>query len=82
MLDIKSTIAEGILEAESRDITLAVKDLSFCYSGDKYVLNKISFELKPGERLGIMDETGCGKTTLAKVLARLYEFNQGEVLLK
>jgi ATP-binding cassette, subfamily B, bacterial len=81
MLDIKSTIAEGILETEGRDITLVVKNLSFGYSEDNDVLQGISFELKPGERLGIMGETGCGKTTLAKVLARLYEFKQGEILL-
>lgn len=81
MLDIKSTIEEGILEIESRDITLKVKDLSFGYSEDNDVLHKISFELRTGERLGIMGETGCGKTTLAKVLARLYEFKQGVILL-
>lgn len=81
LLDIKSTIAEGNLEVESRDITLAVKDLSFGYSEDNDVLHNISFELRVGERLGIMGETGCGKTTLAKVLARLYEYKQGEILL-
>ncbi|MDP4088002.1 MAG: ABC transporter ATP-binding protein [Bacillota bacterium] len=81
MLDIESSIAEGDLETESRDITLAVRSLSFGYSEDNEVLHGISFELKPGERLGIMGETGCGKTTLAKLLARLYEFKQGEILL-
>lgn len=81
MLDIESSIAEGTLEPEGRDITLTVKNLSFGYSEDNDVLHKISFELKPGERLGIMGVTGCGKTTLAKILARLYEFKQGEILL-
>lgn len=81
LLDIKSTIAEGVLDLESRDVTLSVKDLSFGYSKDNDVLHNISFELRAGERLGIMGETGCGKTTLAKVLARLYEYKQGEILL-
>lgn len=81
MLDIESSITEGSLEIESRDITLAVKNLSFGYSESNDVLHGITFELKPGERLGIMGETGSGKTTLAKLLARLHEFKQGEILL-
>jgi ATP-binding cassette subfamily B protein len=81
MLDIESSIAEGMLEIDNNDIMLEVKDLSFGYSVDKEVLHGVTFELKPGERLGIMGETGCGKTTLAKLLARVYEFKQGEILL-
>ncbi|WP_346934413.1 ABC transporter ATP-binding protein [Clostridium sp.] len=81
MLDIESGIAEGVLEIDGKDITLTVKDLSFGYSEREDVLHDISFELKWGERLGIMGETGSGKTTLAKLLARLYEFKCGEILL-
>jgi ATP-binding cassette, subfamily B, bacterial len=81
MLDIESSIAEGTIGIEGRDITLMVNNLSFGYSGDNDVLHGISFELKPRERLGILGQTGCGKTTLAKLIARLYEFKQGEILL-
>ncbi len=81
MLDIQSSIEEGSLEIGGRDLTLEVKNLSFGYSRDKDVLHNISFELKPGERLGIMGETGSGKTTLAKLLSRLYEYNRGDILL-
>lgn len=82
MLDIESSIAEGIKEIDGRNVTLEVKNLTFGYSEHNDVLHGISFELRPGDRLGIMGETGCGKTTLAKVLARLYEFKKGEILLK
>jgi ATP-binding cassette subfamily B protein len=81
MLDIESSIAEGIKEIDGRDVALEVKNLSFGYSEDNDVLHGISFELSPGDRLGVMGETGCGKTTLAKVIARLYEFKKGEILL-
>lgn len=80
MLDIDSGIAEGMLEIDGSDITIMVKDLSFGYSENNDVLSNISFELKPGERLAIMGETGCGKTTLVKLLSRLYEFKRGEIL--
>lgn len=81
ILEIETKITEGDCEIESSSIKLSVEDLSFGYSKDKYVLSGISFELKSGERLGIMGETGCGKTTLAKIIARLYEFNHGEIML-
>ena len=81
MLDIDSCIEEGNCEIEGKNVTLSVKNLSFGYSENNDVLNNISFQLKPGERLGIMGETGCGKTTLAKLLSRLYEFQRGEILL-
>lgn len=81
MLDIETGIIEGTCEIDGRDITLTVKNLSFGYYGNNDVINDISFELKPGERLGVIGETGCGKTTLAKLLARLYEFKRGEILL-
>ncbi|MCM1989011.1 ABC transporter ATP-binding protein [Oceanirhabdus seepicola] len=81
MLDIESSIAEGTREIDDRDITLTVRDLSFGYFENNDVINDICFELKPGERLGVMGETGSGKTTLAKLLARLYEFERGEILL-
>lgn len=81
LLDMETSIAEGNLEIESKDMTVTVKNLTFGYSEDKSILQDICIELRAGERLGIMGESGSGKTTLAKVLARLYEFNKGEILL-
>lgn len=81
MLDIESSIEEGSLEIEERSLTLEVKNLSFGYSEDNDVLHNINFQLNSGDRLGIMGETGCGKTTLAKLLSRLYEYDRGDILL-
>lgn len=44
-------------------------------------LNDVSFEVKPGERLAIIGRTGSGKTTIADLLLRMYDANQGEVRL-
>jgi ATP-binding cassette, subfamily C, bacterial LapB len=44
-------------------------------------LNAVSFSMKPGERIGIIGKAGCGKSTLLRLIARLYEPEQGRLQL-
>ena len=48
---------------------------------DKWVLRNLSFTLKAGEKLALVGVNGAGKTTLVKLLARLYDPNEGRILL-
>lgn len=58
------------------------EDVRFGYPGaDKLVLNGISFELKPGQKIALLGENGAGKTTLVKLLSRLYDPTGGRILL-
>ena len=43
------------------------------------VLKDLSFELSPGKSLGLLGRTGSGKTTITRLLFRLYEINQGQI---
>jgi len=52
---------------------ISVKGLTFGYGPHRPVLKDIDFELEPGMRLGITGRTGSGKSTLVKVITRLYE---------
>lgn len=57
-------------------------DVSFAYPGSsRKVLDGVSFSLRPGERLALVGENGEGKTTLVKLLLRLYEPSAGRILL-
>jgi ATP-binding cassette, subfamily B, multidrug efflux pump len=53
----------------------------FAYAGDDYVLRDVSFEVRPGERLGVVGATGAGKSTLINLLLRFYDVSKGRILV-
>ena len=60
-------------------LTLAFKDVGFSYNGSDAVLAGLSFHLKPGSVLGLLGRTGSGKTTLARLIFRLYDPKHGQI---
>ncbi len=58
---------------------LDVKDLSFSYDGQTEVLKDIKMHAEKGEIIGIVGESGCGKSTFLKLLLRFWERNDGEI---
>ncbi len=58
---------------------LDVKDLSFSYDGQTEVLKDIKMHAEKGEIVGIVGESGCGKSTFLKLLLRFWECNDGEI---
>lgn len=58
------------------------RDVSFGYAGaPHYALEHVSFTIEPGETIALVGENGAGKTTITKLLSRLYEPTEGAVLL-
>jgi ATP-binding cassette subfamily B protein len=58
------------------------RNVSFAYPGSaKKVISGISFSLRPGEKIALVGENGAGKTTITKLLARLYDPTEGQILL-
>ncbi len=55
--------------------------VSFAYQGEDWVLEDVTFRVEPGERVAIVGATGAGKTTIIKLLTRLYDPTRGRVLL-
>jgi len=59
------------------------RDVYFKYykNSDKWVLEDINLVIQPGETVGIIGSTGCGKSSLVQLIPRLYDADQGEVLV-
>ncbi len=51
------------------------------YEKDEWILKNINFDIKKGEKIAIVGETGGGKTTLTKLLSRYYPYQKGEILI-
>ena len=87
MTDLENTPVE-----QTEDILLEVKNLqkyfvvdtSFFGKPTKYLraVDNVSFALKKGKTLGIVGESGCGKTTMGRTILRLYDVTGGEVWFK
>ncbi|MDO4299191.1 MAG: ABC transporter ATP-binding protein [Lachnospiraceae bacterium] len=84
-LDIPNNMYQGSLTIEKRDDNeyyVEFKDVSFKYPDtDIYVLRHVNLKLKVGEKLAVVGMNGSGKTTFIKLMCRLYDPTEGEILL-
>ncbi len=61
--------------------SLEFRNVSFCYEGnEKNTLNNVSFKISKGETFAVVGHNGAGKTTLSKLIMRLYDVTDGEIL--
>ncbi|WP_413409160.1 ABC transporter ATP-binding protein [Paenibacillus amylolyticus] len=80
LLSMHSVIEEGTEEQlPEGPLGLEFSQVHFSYNQDKPVLQDITFAIKPGERLGIIGRTGSGKSSLSRVLLRLYNLDRGTI---
>ena len=84
-LDIPNNMYQGSLTVEKRrdrNYEVEFKNVSFKYPGsENYSLRNVNIKFKVGERLAVVGMNGSGKTTFIKLLCRLYDPTEGEILL-
>lgn len=84
VLTEKTTIANGENPVyEVKDGSISFKDVVFGYNktAERPVLDHINLEINSGETIGILGGTGSAKTTLVSMISRLYDVDEGEVLV-
>ncbi len=60
---------------------ISFRNVSFHYTENRPVLKNLSFEIKAGEHIGLVGRTGCGKSTLANLIGRMYDVVGGRILI-
>jgi ATP-binding cassette subfamily B protein len=74
--------AVPVARAATGPARLAFESVWFAYHGDEnWALRDVSFEVRPGERVGIVGATGSGKTTLINLLLRFYDVQRGRITI-
>lgn len=74
----KNPVVLGITKAPK----IELKDVSFKYEGrDDWILKGINLTINPGEKVALVGENGAGKSTLVKLLARIYDPTEGQILI-
>ncbi len=58
-----------------------LKNVVFSYDKKKKVLNHVNLKIKAGDKVGLVGETGCGKSTILSLLSRFYDPDEGEILI-
>jgi len=81
LLDEKSELNKGKKRIKKINGQIQFKDVSFQYNYNKKILNKISFNIEPGETVALVGPTGSGKTTIIELIAKFYLPNEGEILI-
>lgn len=85
LMAVKNEKYDGTLPVEKRldnEYELEFRNVSFHYpNNDTPVLRNVSFRLKMGQKLALVGPNGAGKTTFIKLLCRLYDPTEGEILL-
>ncbi|MCH5347926.1 MAG: ABC transporter ATP-binding protein [Oscillospiraceae bacterium] len=84
-LDIPDEKYQGTIPTEKRDdneYEFEFKHVYFKYPGsEQYVLKDINLKWRIGEKMALVGKNGCGKSTLVKLLCRLYDPTEGEITL-
>ncbi|HHH51154.1 MAG TPA: ABC transporter ATP-binding protein, partial [Campylobacterales bacterium] len=80
LLDMKATIVSGDKELDKDINRIVFKDVSLKYN-DKLALNGISIDIKKGESIALVGDSGAGKSSFVNLLVRFYDTSSGEILI-
>ena len=81
-LNLESKMKYGSEVLDTNELSIEFKNVSFKYPNtENYILKDINLTINPYDKIAIVGENGAGKTTFIKLLARLYDPTEGEILV-
>jgi len=81
-IEIKDTESKSTLHSSlEQNGEICFEDVWFGYKPDEYILKGLSFKLSKGEKVALVGPTGAGKTSIIRLLCRLYDPNKGRILV-
>ncbi|MFZ7202056.1 lipid A ABC transporter ATP-binding protein/permease MsbA [Avibacterium avium] len=82
ILDMETEKDNGTYEVEKAKGNISFKEVTFSYQGREHpALNHISFDIPQGKTVALVGRSGSGKSTIANLVTRFYEIEQGEITL-
>ncbi len=82
LIDAEPKVVQTAAEpVEALDGRIEFRHLEFTYTGEEVVLPDFGLEIQPRETIALVGHTGAGKSSLARLIARFYEFQGGELLI-
>lgn len=76
----KEAIQQGI-ETKINNFDIEFKNVSFSYDGENKILDDISFSIPQKKVTALVGVSGCGKTSILRLISRLYDYNSGKILI-
>ena len=79
--ELRKTKIQRGEDIDIREFTIDFQEVGFSYNDEVKVLDKVNFTAKQNEVTAIVGPSGCGKSTILRLISRLYDYNQGKILI-
>ena len=79
--DLKIEEIENVLPIQNLENKITFNNVNFFYDKDNVILKNFSLEIPKGKTIALVGQSGSGKTTVANLLARFYDVNEGSILV-
>lgn len=81
LLETEPTVKNGAADFQLHEGAIDFKGVHFSYDGTKPIIENLTFSAFPGQKVALVGETGCGKSTILKLLFRLYDVGSGSITI-